>query len=61
MGDGTYHNSGRSFFLRYYGHDLHLSCFNRGEKTYVIRSRLASRLRSPNMRKSIQSGRSTFL
>jgi hypothetical protein len=36
--DGTYHNSGRSFFLRYYGHDLHLSCFNPGENTYVIRS-----------------------
>lgn len=35
---GTYHNSGRSFFLRYYGDDLYLSCFNPGEKTYVIRS-----------------------
>ena len=36
--EGAYHNSERSFFLRYYGNDLHLSCFNPGEKTYVIRS-----------------------
>ncbi len=36
--EGAYHNCGRSFFSRYYGQDLHLSCFNPGEKTYVIRS-----------------------
>jgi hypothetical protein len=35
---GKYHNSGRSFFLRYYGNDLYLSCFNPGEKTYIVRS-----------------------
>ncbi|ANT51356.1 hypothetical protein [Mesorhizobium amorphae] len=33
-----YHNSGRSFFLRYYGQDLHLSWFNPDEKTYIVRS-----------------------
>jgi hypothetical protein len=36
--DGEYHNSGRSFFLRYYGQDLHLSWFNPSERTYIIRS-----------------------
>jgi hypothetical protein len=36
--EGVYHNSGRSFFLRYYGRDLYLSCFNPDEKTYVVRS-----------------------
>ena len=36
--EGDYHNSGRSFFLRYYGQDLHLSWFNPDEKTYFIRS-----------------------
>ena len=32
--EGAYHNSGRSFFLRYYGQDLHLSWFNSDERTY---------------------------
>lgn len=35
---GACYNSGRSFFTRYYGHDLYLSCFNPEQKTYVIRS-----------------------
>lgn len=36
--DGSYANSGRSFFNRYHGRDLYLSCFNPEEKTYVVRS-----------------------
>ncbi|CAD5255598.1 MULTISPECIES: hypothetical protein [unclassified Bosea (in: a-proteobacteria)] len=35
---GALHNSGKSFFSRYYGNDLYLSCFSTEEKTYVIRS-----------------------
>jgi hypothetical protein len=45
--EGTYHNCGRSFFLRYYGPDLHLSCFNPGEKTYIIRSPIGKLSRPP--------------
>jgi hypothetical protein len=45
---GAYHNSGRSFFLRYYGTNLHLSWFNPGEKTYVIRSPLQKRSHIPH-------------
>jgi hypothetical protein len=40
---GKYHNSGRSFFLRYYGNDLFLSCFNPGEKAYIVRSPIGRR------------------
>jgi len=40
--EGAYHNSGRSFFLRYYGQDLHLSWFNPDQKTYIIRSPIGS-------------------
>lgn len=46
--EGGYHNSGRSFFLRYYGQDLHLSWFNPGEKTYVIRSPIGKPFEVPN-------------
>jgi len=35
---GSYHNSGRSFFVRYYGDDLYLSAFNPDERTYVVPS-----------------------
>ncbi|MER9368721.1 hypothetical protein NKI66_22355 [Mesorhizobium sp. M0518] len=45
--EGGYHNSGRSFFLRYYGQDLHLSWFNPGEKTYVVRSPIGKPLEVP--------------
>ncbi len=38
---GICRNSGRSFFVRYYGHDLHMSWFNPEEKTYVVRSPLS--------------------
>jgi len=37
---GSYHNSGRSFFVRYYGDDLYLSAFNPDESTYVVQSPL---------------------
>ena len=46
---GMYHNSGRSFFTRYYGKDLYLSCFNPDEKTYVIPSPLKSSVEVPPM------------
>ncbi|MEB3047697.1 hypothetical protein [Rhizobium mulingense] len=36
--DGGYLTSGRSFFIRYLGKDLLLSCFNPEEKTYVVKS-----------------------
>ncbi len=35
---GAYHNSGRSFFVKYYGADLHLSWFSTDERTFVIPS-----------------------
>ncbi|TIT06407.1 MAG: hypothetical protein E5W74_29570 [Mesorhizobium sp.] len=44
---GSYHNSGRSFFLRYYGQDLHLSWFNPDEKTYVVRSPIGEEYEIP--------------
>lgn len=45
--DGSYVNSGRSFFNRYYGRDLYLSCFNPEEKTYVIRSPVGETVTPP--------------
>lgn len=45
--EGVYHNSGRSFFLRYYGQDLHLSWFNPSERTYVIRSPIGKPIELP--------------
>ncbi|RWM16034.1 MAG: hypothetical protein E5X53_27700 [Mesorhizobium sp.] len=45
--EGAYHNSGRSFFLRYYGQDLHLSWFSPGEKTYIVHSPLGKALQIP--------------
>jgi hypothetical protein len=45
--DGSYHNSGRSFFSRYYGQDLYLSCFNPDEKTYIVRSPIAEPVKPP--------------
>lgn len=35
---GAYRNSGRSFFVKYYGSDLHLSWFSTDERTFVIPS-----------------------
>ena len=40
--DGSYSSSGRSFFARYYGNDLHLSWFSAEERTYVIPSPLSA-------------------
>ncbi len=45
--EGVYSNSGRSFFSRYYGKNLHLSCFNPCEKTYVIRSPICEQSEPP--------------
>jgi hypothetical protein len=45
--NGTYRDSGRSFFLRYYGRDLHLSWFNPEERTFVIRSPLSGVVEIP--------------
>ncbi len=44
---GMYHNSGRSFFTRYYGKDLYLNCFNPDEKTFVVRSPLKGNVKVP--------------
>lgn len=44
---GNYHNSGRSFFLRYYGSDLFLSCFNPNERTYVVPSHVGTPVEVP--------------
>jgi hypothetical protein len=45
--DGEYHNSGRSFFTRYHGQDLYLSCFNPEEKTYLVRSPIGESVAPP--------------
>lgn len=45
--DGEYYNSGRSFFTRYHGQDLYLSCFNPEEKTYLIRSPIGEPVAPP--------------
>lgn len=45
--DGQYYNSGRSFFMRYHGSDLYLSCFNPEEKTYLIRSPIGELVAPP--------------
>jgi hypothetical protein len=45
--DGSYANSGRSFFTRYYGRDLHLSRFNPEEKTFVVGSPLGTPVTPP--------------
>lgn len=45
--DGSYYGSDRSFFIRYYGHDLYLSCFNPGEKTYLVRSPIGEAISPP--------------
>lgn len=37
-GDGSFANVGRSFFSKYYGQDLHLSCSNPEEKTIIVPS-----------------------
>lgn len=37
-GGGSFANVGRSFFSRYYGQDLYLSCFNPEEKTFIVPS-----------------------
>lgn len=44
---GEYLNFGRSFFIRYHGGDLYLSCFNPGERTYVVRSPIGERGKPP--------------
>jgi hypothetical protein len=46
--DGSYHNSGRTFFTRYYGQDLYLSCFSPDEMTYVVRSPVGERVPPPD-------------
>lgn len=45
--DGDLHNSGRSFFSRYYGGDLYLSCFAPDEKTYVVPALLGESVPAP--------------
>lgn len=45
--DGTYDSSGRSFFTRYHGKDLYLSCFNPEEKTYLVRSPIGEQATPP--------------
>ncbi|MFS2109982.1 hypothetical protein ACCC88_09865, partial [Sphingomonas sp. Sphisp140] len=45
--DGQYYNSGRSFFARYHGRDLYLSCFNLEEKTYLVRSPVGEPIAPP--------------
>jgi hypothetical protein len=45
--DGEYYNSGRSFFMRYHGSDLYLSCFNPEEKTYLVCSPIGERVAPP--------------
>jgi hypothetical protein len=44
---GNYDSSGRSFFIRYYGKDLHLSRFSADEKTYIIPSPLHQEIELP--------------
>jgi hypothetical protein len=44
---GDIHTSGRSFFSRYYGHDLYLSSFSSDAKTYFIPSPLKSSVDPP--------------
>lgn len=36
--DGGYRHSGRSYFIRYYGRAMHLSCFGPDEMTYIVDS-----------------------
>jgi hypothetical protein len=44
---GNYFNSGRSFFVRYYGGNLYLSAFNPGERTYVVASPIGTDIKPP--------------
>lgn len=49
---GSYFNSGRSFFVRYYGNDLYLSALNPGERTYVVPSPVGTALTPPPFEKA---------
>ena len=44
---GDYFNSGRSFFVRYYGADLYLSAFNPDERTYVVACPIGAGIEPP--------------
>ncbi|MCF4126245.1 hypothetical protein [Methylobacterium sp. SyP6R] len=44
---GDYVNSGRSFFVRYYGKDLYLSVFNPDERTYLVSSPIGAHVAPP--------------
>jgi hypothetical protein len=46
--DGEYHSSGRSFFARYHGRSLYLSCIDPEEKTYPVHSPIGEPVAPPS-------------